>query len=408
MKKICLIGHGQPSRNPRLVRDANCLASNGFDVVVITPRLIQSWIKFDEEIIIQAKWNYECIDLTNSKNILLNLYWQYIRIRRKASEMVSHYFLSESIIANAVEYMNYELSLKASSFKANMYIAHQQQALPAVAWASEKNNAIFGVDIHDLLSDCPSEPVHIIKYIENRYLQNCSYISTMSKVASERIRQVNNLSLNPLVRHNSSSIDDGKGIVNPSLREINPHISIYWFGQTIGYHSRADQVLRAIPLLNKPVKLVLRGNQNKEYIEYIRKIAKDLNVSDFLEILPIASPKEMVKLASCHDILLGSQPDKDLFHQMAIGNKVFTGMMAGLALALTDTIAYRNFLDENPGCGFLFPDKDELKLAELLNNVLSDNDLLIKMKTRCWLLAREKFNCEHDCNSFIQSISSLI
>ena len=32
MKRICLISHGQPSRNPRLIRDANCLSSAGYDV----------------------------------------------------------------------------------------------------------------------------------------------------------------------------------------------------------------------------------------------------------------------------------------------------------------------------------------------------------------------------------------
>jgi glycosyltransferase involved in cell wall biosynthesis len=116
----------------------------------------------------------------------------------------------------------------------------------------------------------------------------------------------------------------------------------------------------------------------------------------------------MVSLAANHDILLGSQPGKELFHQMAIGNKVFTGMMAGLALALTDTIAHRQFLQENPGCGFLFPDQDEVALAELLNNILIDKNILEDMKVYSWNLAERFFNCEKECDLFVNTISSII
>jgi hypothetical protein len=48
MKRICLISHGQPSRNPRLIRDANCLSSAGYDVTVLTPRILKLWVKYDE------------------------------------------------------------------------------------------------------------------------------------------------------------------------------------------------------------------------------------------------------------------------------------------------------------------------------------------------------------------------
>ena len=406
MKRICLIGHGQPSRNPRLVRDANCLSSAGYNVTVVTPRILKSWVKYDEELTKNVKWNYIYLDYINPP--LSILYWQYVRVRKRINKALSSYFHSDLIIANAVEYLNQELFIKASKIKADIYIAHQQQALPAAAWAATKNNCKFAVDIHDLLADCSSEPVYLIKYIEKRYLHECAYISTMSTVAAQRIKEVNCLSTKPIVRYNVQSIEERKGILPPNQRKLSEVINMYWFGQTIGYHSRADQVLKAIPLLCKPIKLVLRGNPNTEFTNYLISLAKELNILHCLEIKPIASPSDMVSLAAQHDILLGSQPDKELFHQMAIGNKVFTGMMAGLALALTDTIAHRQFINENHGCGFLFPDQDEVALAKHLNSMLMDKKILENMKVRSWNLAESHFNLEKECDLFVNDISFLI
>jgi glycosyltransferase involved in cell wall biosynthesis len=406
MKRICLISHGQPSRNPRLIRDANCLSIAGYDVTVLTPRILKLWVKYDDEIVNNAKWKYVYLDYVDQP--LDRLYWQYVRVRKRISQVIAPYFTSEYVVANSVEYLNQELFIKASKIKADIYIAHQQQALPAAAWAATKNNGKFAVDIHDLLADCSSEPVYLIKYIENRYLQECAYVSTMSTAAAQRIKEINHLSTTPIVRYNTQRIEDRQSILHPSQRQCAETLSIYWFGQTIGSHSRADQVLKAIPLLAKSVKLVLRGNTNTEFTNYLISLAKELNISHCLEIKPIASPIDMVSLAANHDILLGSQPGKELFHQMAIGNKVFTGMMAGLALALTDTIAHRQFLQENPGCGFLFPDQDEVALAELLNNILMDKKILEDMKVYSWNLAERFFNCEKECDLFVNTISSLI
>ena len=406
MKRICLVGHGQPARNPRLVRDADCLSNLGYDVTVITPRILKAWVNYDEEIISKASWKYIYLDFIDSP--FNKLYWQYIRVRNRVSRAISYNFTSEYIVASAVAYLNQELFIEASKVKADLYIAHQQQALPAAAWAAKKNNSKFAADIHDLLSDCPSEPTHLFRILEEYYLKECVYISTMSSVAAQRLMEANNLSSQPIVRYNTQRIEDRYGISHPDRRESRETIEIYWFGQTIGYHSRADQVLKSIPLLCKPVKLILRGNPNLEFVNYLENLAKELNISDCLKIEPTASPKYMVNLAAKHDILLGSQPENDFFHQMAIGNKVFTGMMAGLALALTDTIAHRQFINDHPNCGFLFPDQDEFVLAESLNRIIASDSLLMEMKMNSWDLASSFFNCEEECKLYGSLVSTLI
>lgn len=403
MKKLCLISSGQPSRNPRLVRDANVLAEAGYDVVVITPQLVQRTIDYDNELIKEAKWKY--IPISIFKSPANKIYWNYVRLRHRLAVFLSKWYSSEKIVGYACDYFNIELSNIASQTNADLYIAYQQQSLPAAVWAAKKTASKVAVDIQDLLADSPSEPVHLIRNIENRYLKQCVYISTMSTVAAERTQKLYDLSPQPIVLHNTPRLSEKASLLPPEQRSKSEIISIYWFGQTIGYHSRADQVIRAMPLLKKPIKLVLRGHPDVTFIDHIQNLAKELGVSNYLEILPVASPKDMVELAAKYDILLGSQPGTDLFHQMAIGNKVFTGMMAGLALALTHTIAYQNLLIESPNCGFLFPDQNEFELAKKLNELIEQPNLLWLMKTNSWLLAEQCFNWDKESEKLLDRLA---
>ena len=116
----------------------------------------------------------------------------------------------------------------------------------------------------------------------------------------------------------------------------------------------------------------------------------------------------MVRLASQHDILLGTQPGTELFNQMAIGNKVFTGMMAGLAVALSDTIAHRELLADAPGFGFLFRDRDPQALAAQLNPLLADHHRLEEMKLFAWNLAETRFNWEEESKTLLNTIDQLL
>jgi hypothetical protein len=261
MIKICLISHGQPARNPRLVRDANALSDAGYQVKVITPRFVEEWKSFDDNLTFKASWNYEYIDYLTGIHKYLD--WNYIRLRRRISIfLTSKGILTENLVALACNYVNPELANFAAKYKADLYIAHQQHSLPAAAWAAQMTNSKFAVDIHDLLADCSTENIKLIRSIEKQYLSNCTYISTMSDIAAKRIQEANYLLKEITVLHNTPSINDRIGINPPNKRQPNELISIYWFGQTIGSHSCAEQCLKAMSLLCKPVKLVLRGHPN--------------------------------------------------------------------------------------------------------------------------------------------------
>src|ERR1017187_2996597 len=56
--KICLLTPGQPSTNPRLVKEADALATAGFDVTVVYAHW-ESWAtKADAALLATRKWSH--------------------------------------------------------------------------------------------------------------------------------------------------------------------------------------------------------------------------------------------------------------------------------------------------------------------------------------------------------------
>lgn len=400
-RRLCLVSHGEPAANPRLVRDAGVLAEAGHSVRVVTAQYRTGLVEHNKKLAAGAPWHYEPVDLVDDG------WWNYLRVRRRVSAGLANWFPSESLVARGYAYGHTEVAKVTATQPADIYVAYQQHALPAAAWAARQNDSIFALDAQDLLADCSAEPTKMAVSLERRYLKGCAYISTMSASAATRLQETNNLTERPIVLHNTPRLNERMGVRQPSQRPLSKTVSIYWFGQTIGPQSRVDQVLKAMPRLNESVRLVLRGNPIQSYVDELLAIARTLGVSAQLAILPREEPTEMVRLAAEHDILLGTQPGSELFNQMAIGNKVFTGMMAGLALALSDTIAHRDLLAEIPECGFLFPDGDIESLVSQLNGLLDDRKTLERMKCASWEIAERRFNWEEESRILLDAVDGV-
>jgi glycosyltransferase involved in cell wall biosynthesis len=406
MACLCLLSHGQPAANPRLVRDANALAKAGHDVRVVTAQFISDLEEHDDKVVHGAAWRYEPAILREGNGGSYK--WDIVRLRRRISAELADWLPLKSLVALGFAYGNPEVARLAAQEHADLYVAYQHNSLPAAVWAASKNHSRFALDAQDLLVDCSAEPVRLAASLEKRYLPDCVYVSTMSHAAAKRLQETNNLARTPIVLHNTPSLLDRAGITPPKQRTPSDPISLYWFGQTIGPHSCAQQVVAAMPLLSKPVKLVMRGRPDQAFVTQLQRQAEDIGVSQQLQIMPRAEPAEMVRLAAEHDVMLGTQPGTELFNQMAIGNKVFTGMMAGLALALSDTIAHRQLATEVEGCGFLFRDGDVQSLASKLNGLLTGREKLDRMKENSWNRAETKFNWEEESKTLLWTVDEVL
>lgn len=406
MAKICLVSPHHVANNPRLVREATALAAAGYNVVAVTLRFDRRWSRLEATLTSHAVWRNEAVDYLDGKFAAAR--WFAARVVRRCAQLVAGFFPGSSVAQRSTLYGFDALLALATRVKADLYIAHSHPALPVAAVAAYRVGVPVAFDAEDLLAESPGEPREVHEHCEQQFVPSCCYVSTMSDVAAEYLAGKHALAESPMVVHNSFSVFDRHGIRAPADRPLSTDVSVYWFGQTIGWASRADQVVRAMPHVCFPFTLSLRGNPNNEYVSELRRLAERLGCADRVKILPVAAPHELVRLAADHDILLGSQPGQEQYTQLAIGNKVLAGLMAGLALLLTDTVAHRRLLQNAGDVGGLFADQDEHSVATVLNSWLADAQLLRGFQERAWRAATEEYNFEHEGGRILHRIADVL
>ena len=244
--------------------------------------------------------------------------------------------------SRALVYGEKELRDISRAIDADFVFAQQQASIPLASGLAKDNDVNFGCDIEDILSESSSEPRRLIRAIEKKYLGAAAVVTTMSDVAAKHIQARYVLKAPCLVLHNCHARSESLDSAN--LSAAKGERSIYWFGQTLGSHSLALELIRANAALGNPFRIFLRGRLSGDYSKALADCIQDCGAGKAVSILDVVAPNAMVKEASDYAILFGSQPTKELFHQLAIGNKVFTGLAAGCRLLLSDTVAHRDFV----------------------------------------------------------------
>lgn len=404
MAKIIILGPSQPCRNPRLIRNADALAAAGHNVHVITPIYDPRKIQDDKKIINKALWKYRGISVLNSKRKKIKV---LDRVYRKLFFIIASK-LGISEMGSLAYIYGYNKIIHAPKLDADFYLAQQQCTIPLAAKIAKKYNRPFGCDIEDILSESNNEPKKLFCAIEKKYLKKTSLIVTMSDAASAFLFKKYNLEKPPVVLHNTPSLAERHGFKRAYKIKPKEKPSIYWFGQTLGPHSCALELLKANISLNNPFKIFLRGNPIKAYVEKLIKISKQSQNPDNLTILPVIPPDKIVTDCMKYDILFGSQPSDDLFHQLAIGNKVFTGINAGTALLLEDTIAHKLLNRDIKECALTTSYKDSVSLEKKLKQISKKPNELVKMQKKAWNLATKKFNWESESKKLVEAVESVI
>ena len=404
MKKIVFVGPSQPSRNPRLVRNADTLAAHGFDVTVVSPVYITAQREFDEALTARSAWRYVPVDLSTDANTPLGLEH---RLRKKLWWSLCQKFPIPSAGTSALAYGAKPLAKAAATLTADFYIAQQQSCLPLVAQLAAKHGKPFACDIEDILTESSCEPQAVMRAVEKKYLPSANLIMTMSGAARDYLEEHYQVGTKTLVLHNSPGLAERGDLLPPNERPPVTKPSIYWFGQTLGPHSCALELIKANARAGAPFQLHFRGRPLPDYQAQLIDAATAAGVPDSFEILPFIAPDRMVIEAGRYQILFGSQPSDELFHQLAIGNKVCTGQLAGCALLLSDTIAHRQ-LQQQLEHAVLVNQRDEASLAACLSSLSADGSKLLHRQQCSWDWGTQEFNWDVEGARLCHAVNQLL
>jgi glycosyltransferase involved in cell wall biosynthesis len=303
------------------------------------------------------------------------------------------------------------LAKAAEADAADLYIAHYLAALPAAAWAARRHGAKLGFDAEDdhvgELLDEPDNRVEIAirREIEAQFLPECQHLTAASPGIANAYRVRCGVAMMPILNVFPLAEAPPAAAVN-RLCNKDGVLSVYWFSQTIGPGRGLEPIIEAMGRMRGRVKLSIRGSDFLGYSAQLKALAARAGV-DKIYFLPSAPPAEMAQLAAQHDVGMASELNTPPNHAICLSNKIFTYLLAGIPVLLSDTPAQRELATELGEAAHVAELEDPIAVAAALDEWALKPEALAAAKCEAWRLGQTRFNWEMEKTRFLHSVNGL-
>ncbi len=396
--RVCLIGATHPCHNPRLVREADALAERGHDVRVLGVRTMDALIADDERLVSTRKWRLEMASVLRSNRLRAVRF----RMHRAVAEELFRCTGSPESAENALCEAAPELLRLALAGPADWFVAHTQTVLGAAARAARKWKSRLGFDCEDLLSEVNPSTSEMVRAVERAYLPACDYVSAASRTMAARLQQ--QYPTAPAVLYNVFPLAQVERLLPPQQRPANAALRLHWVGQTAGPGKGLEEAVEAAALAGGGVELWVRGTPAGNFGAQLERMAREKNVP--LTFLPQVHHDELAGTMGSFDVGLALERVTDPNYSMTVTNKFFLYMLAGLAVAATDTPGQREVLDQAPAAGFVYPCGRPDLLASQLRRWRDDRAGLRAAQSAAWQAAHERFCWDLEKTRYLELLES--
>jgi hypothetical protein len=419
-KHIVLITTGQPSTNPRLVKEADTLQANGYQVTVLYAYWNQWATETDQHLLKNKSWlairvggNPFTERIAHFRSRLTYLmckkfliYWiDYTVVGFQFSRFkVPNWVLNGAIARPTTALIN-----AAKRLQADLYLAHNLGAIPAAVNAAKVHKSKAGFDAEDyhrneITDDLSSSAHKLNKALEDRYIPELNYFTVSSPLIKALYDQ--HYKINSTVIRNLFPKFHRKEAT--TLKDRKP-IRLCWCSQTIGQNRGLELLIVALRSLNPgDFELHLIGELKLGFKEHLARYSNsswlDLNVTFHAPV----KPDTLFTFLSTFDIGIASEPAFCTNNNVALSNKVFSYIQCGLALLLSDTAAQSAFFNEYPGIGKLYQKDSKEDLTKVIRHYIEHPDDLEKTKKHNYILGQEIMNWEREQTLFLQQIEHVL
>lgn len=407
---VCFLTPGQPSNNPRLVKEADALTESGYTVQVLCMDCGLWPSQTDSSVLAVRPWGCRYVG-----GMVQRRSWAYrfTRLRHACSKRALHWFAGpESLWMAAMVRVGPEIEAAALRHPAKLYIAHHASVLPAAVKAAAKYGARVGYDAEDFYTEMhgaakPQDLLgRIAERIERKYLKSCDYVTAASPGIADAYpekypipRPVTVLNVFPLAQRPPAF---RSGTAPGPLR-------LYWFSQCIGSGRGIEDVVRAMGLLSGAnIELHLRGNWRAGYRERLVDLARSVGVSGHRIVghAP-APPDEMVRLAAEYDVGLALELPVERNRTLCLTNKLFVYLLAGNAIIATNVEAQKSLMSKLGAAGWCYEPGDIQTLAAGIDKWYKDREDLERSRRRAWDWGGRRYNWDTEKQTFLNVVEGV-
>jgi glycosyltransferase involved in cell wall biosynthesis len=408
-RSVCIVSPGHLASNPRVVKEADALHAAGYRVTVIAGNLTAFVRPFDEEIVARAPWTVVRVDAAALAARLAS------RLARALAQAWSPKAAGIPSWLAAVAYSSQTsgLTRAACAVPADLYIAHYVAALPAVAAAAQLHGAAVGYDAEDFhagerTNDAgASREIALVRAIEGNFLPQCTHGTAASPMIAQAYAELYGVKLVPVLNV-FPLVDAGDG--PPPVRDAHPkeELSAYWFSQTIGPDRGLQSFIQAMARTRARVTLHVRGSDHWGHGKNLLALARSLQIGDRVELLPMESPFRMVECARQYDIGLSLEADISESRRRCLTNKIFTYLLAGRPVLMSDTPAQTALAGELGPAAALVSLSDPATISDQLDRWALSCEGLKAAREAAWQLARTRYNWQVEQQVFLASVAQAL
>lgn len=401
-KRIVILTTHQPAANPRAIKEYETLKSMGY------------WVKFLYEY--NTDWSYR-VDENKFNNGLLPRQ-DFIEIggnphtspvRHFISRLTHRFLRGMSFLMFLKELSTSRSALalrqKVKKYPAHLYISHYLGSLPAALFAAKKNGArvIFDAeDFHRGEQSYYRGQLKNVVAIEDKLLPKVDAITTASPLITEAYRQC--YSNQDII---TISNVFSKQYLQPKPTVENEPLKLFWFSQHIGKYRGLEVFIEALNYLHgAAITLTIMGNKKSEfYRQELLAISEQPERITFRE--PVA-PESIFSIAAEYDIGLAGEIPNCYNKEICLSNKIFTYLLAGNCILASDMRGQREFMEEFKGIGFVYKYDDSKSLAEKIEMLYNNRDLLGSCKEEARKLGSESLNWEQEKEKWVPLINRFL
>ncbi|MDH3734027.1 MAG: glycosyltransferase [Gemmatimonadota bacterium] len=385
MSRTCIVCPHHISSQPRSLREADTLAKEGHEVVVVSRQTDPARSLEDRRLAETRPWELRSVVLHRSGPTRGR--WFATAARSEVARRLLRAGMKSAgvAVASAVRGAS-ALTQLALDWPADLYIGHTQLGLPIAALAAEAHGARLGFDCEDLLADSGTDDPRTIHSIEAEFIGRCDYVTTASQAMADRLETRYRVAADVL--YNVFPLRLRGDMPPPSERPQDGALRIHWFGQTLGPGRGLEEAVRAVGEIGEGVELHFRGRVSSDFRQQLECIGGENAALFFHEPLP---HDDLIRAFERYHVGLALERPTHPNYGVTVTNKLFSYALGGLAVLATDTEGQREALSKMPGAGTLVPELRSGALVEPLVSWRDDRDALAAAQTAAWQRADRRF-----------------
>jgi hypothetical protein len=379
-----------------MLKSADALACAGYNVRVIATRHEPWAVETDLDVASRRSWRAEVIDYRRGAG---STYWRSgarFRASKAIATAVGPTHIPMVTVSRAFSRVHTELVRTIAADPGDLIYGGTTGALAAIAEAATLSKTPYGVDFEDLHSaetsgaEAPLVDA-LAARVERAVASGAAFMTTSSEPIADAYDE--RLGTRPAVIHNTFELPSQP----PAISRADPsRLRVYWFSQTIGPGRGLEDAILGLGRADIAAHLALRGRPQAGYMAQLNALASAHAPRVEVVHLPPAPPDAMVDCARGYDVGLALEQMKPLNHQLCLSNKALTYVLAGMAVAMTDTPGQRALGYDLGRAAALVPTGDVDALAAAFEGWMDSAEELECAKRTAWSAATRRWHWEHE------------